>query len=164
MKIKPLILITLVSFSTGVFSPGTFADYDQRAPVFAGHHAENEMSANGAKARAGYDAFTSGDMHAWKNTQAADVKWTVQVGLPYAASYIGAGVVNEGVFGPIGKMWPDFKVQPIHFYESGDTVFVPIKMTAEGLETEFIHRVTIKNGKHANFQPFEDSAAMRKVA
>ena len=43
-------------------------------------------------------------------------------------------------------------------------VFVHIKMTAEGLDTESMHMVTIKNGKYASFQPFEDSAAMMKAA
>jgi hypothetical protein len=132
--------------------------------VFAGHHAENEMSANVAIAKSGYDAFASGDMEAWKSTQADDVVWTVQVGLPYAGTYTGAEAVIEGVFSPIGEMWPNFKVEPIHYYESGDTVFVHIKMTAKGLDTESIHMVTIKNGKYASFQPFEDSAAMMKVA
>ena len=132
--------------------------------VFAGHHAESEMSANVVIAKLGYDAFASGDMEAWKGTQADDVVWTIQVGLPYAGTYTGADAVIEGVFAPIGEMWPNFKVEPIHYYESGDTVFVHIKMTAEGLDTESIHMVTIKNGKYASFQPFEDSAAMMKAA
>ena len=132
--------------------------------VVAGHHAESEMSANVAIAKSGYDAFASGDMEVWKDTQADDVVWTIQVGLPYAGTYTGAEAVIKGVFGPIGEMWSDFKVEPIHYYESGDTVFVHIKMTAEGLDTESIHMVAIKNGKYASFQPFEDSAAMMKAA
>ncbi len=122
------------------------------------------MSANVAIAKSNYDAFASGDMEAWKGTQVDDVVWTIQVGLPYAGTYTGPDAVIEGVFGSIGEMWSNFKVEPIHYYESGDTVFVHIKMTAEGLDTESIHMVTIKNGKYTSFQPFEDSAAMMKAA
>ena len=130
----------------------------------AGHHEEGEMSANFAVAKAGYDAFNVGDMDAWRSVQAADSVWEVQVGLPYTGTYVGPAAVEAGIFGPIGEMWPDFKVEPIKFYESGDTVFVHVHMTAEGLDTESIHMITIKDGKYAAFQPFDDSAAMMKAA
>jgi hypothetical protein len=61
-------------------------------------------------------------------------------------------------------MWPEFKVEPIHFYESGNVVFVHGKMTAEGLDTETVHMVTVKDGKYSRFQPFDDSAAMMKAS
>lgn len=132
--------------------------------TYAGHHEEGEMSANIAVAKAGYDAFNVGDMDAWRSVQAADSVWEVQVGLPYTGTYVGPAAVEAGIFGPIGEMWPDFKVEPIKFYESGDTVFVHVHMTAEGLDTESVHMITIKDGKYAAFQPFDDSAAMMKAA
>ena len=90
--------------------------------------------------------------------------WTIQVGLPYTGTYIGPSAVEEGIFGPIGKMWPEFKVEPINFYESGSTVFVHVHMTAKGLDTESVHMVKVENGKYASFQPFDDSAAMMKAS
>ena len=132
--------------------------------VFAGHHATHEMSANVAVAKAGYDAFNAGDMDAWRAVQADKTVWTIQVGLPYTGEYVGAAAVEAGVFGPISEMWPDFKVEPIKFYESGNTVFVHVRMTAEGLDTESIHMIKIVDGKYASFQPFDDSAAMMKAA
>tara|TARA_B110000196_G_C20455554_1_gene346960 strand:- start:52 stop:273 length:222 start_codon:yes stop_codon:yes gene_type:complete len=70
----------------------------------------------------------------------------------------------DNVFASIEKLWPDFKVQPINFYESGDTVFVHIKMTAENLDSESIHMVTLRDGKYIRFQPFDDSALMMDAA
>ena len=132
--------------------------------VQAGHHEESGISANIATAKAGYDAFNAGDMEAWRAVQADETVWTIQVGLPYTGTYIGPAAVEAGVFGPIGKKWPDFKVDPIKFYESGDTVFVHVHMTAGGLDTESIHMIKIKEGKYIAFQPFDDSAAMLRAA
>jgi uncharacterized protein len=130
---------------------------------FAGHHEEEKLSPNVAVVKAGYDAFAIGDMEAWAAVQADDVVWEIQVGLPYTGTYIGSEAVMAGVLGPIGEMWPNFKVEPIHFYESGDVVFVHGRMTADGLDTEALHMVTVKNGKYSRFRPFDDSAAMMKV-
>ena len=132
--------------------------------AYAGHHEEGEMSANLVVVKSAYDAFNSGDMEAWRAVQGADAVWKVQIGLPYAGTYIGPAAVEAGIFEPIGKMWPDFKVEPIKFYESGDTVFVHVRMTAEGLDTESMHMTKIKDGKQVAFQAFEDSAAMMNAA
>jgi ketosteroid isomerase-like protein len=132
--------------------------------VTAGHHEKGEISTNVAVVKAGYDAFNRGDMDAWREVQAKDSAWTIQVGLPYTGTYIGPAAIEEGIFGPIGRMWPDFKVEPIKFYESGSTVFVHVHMTAKGLDTESIHMVKIEDGKYASFQPFDDSAAMMSAS
>jgi hypothetical protein len=86
------------------------------------------------------------------------------VGLPYTGTYIGPAAVEAGIFAPIGMMWPEFKVEPINFYGSGDTVFVHVHMTAEGLDTESIHMIKIQDGRYVAFQPFDDSAAMLNAA
>lgn len=132
--------------------------------VYAGHHEDSKVSENIATAKAGYDAFNAGDMEAWRAVQAEDTIWTIQVGLPYTGTYIGPAAVEAGIFAPIGMMWPEFKVDPINFYESGDTVFVHVHMTAESLDTESIHMIKIQDGKYVAFQPFDDSAAMLKAA
>ena len=82
-----------------------------------------------AAAKAGYDAFATGDMDAWAKTQAADAKWTMPKGFPYAGVYYGPEQVIEEVFAPIGALWPDFKVEPVAFHASGNVVFVETKMT-----------------------------------
>ena len=67
--------------------------------ALAGHHQASEMSANVAIAKAGYDAFNTGDMEAWRAVQADDTIWTIQVGLPYTGTYVGPAAVEAGIFG-----------------------------------------------------------------
>jgi len=59
-------------------------------------------------------------MEAWAAVQADYVVWEIQVGLPYTGTYIGSEAIMTGVLGPIGDMRSNFKVEPMHFYESGD--------------------------------------------
>ncbi len=116
--------------------------------TFAGHHEKGEMSANVMAAKAGYDAFNAGDMEAWAATMA----------------YYGAAEVKEKVLDQVAALWTNFQVQPIAFYESGDKVFIHVKMTADGLDTEALHMATIKDGKFAAFRPFENTGLMMAAA
>ena len=104
--------------------------------------------------------FSSGDMEAWKAEHDADVVWTILEGLPYAGTYEGTDTIIENVFSNISALWPDFKVEPIEFFESGDKVFIHVKITIAGKETEALHMATMKDGKQVAFTPFENSAFM----
>ena len=128
--------------------------------VSAGHHAKGEMSVNIKATKAAYAAFSSGDMEAWKAEHDADVVWTILEGLPYAGTYEGTDTIIENVFSNISALWPDFKVELIEFFESRDKVFIHVKITIAGKETEALHMATMKDGKQVAFTPFENSAFM----
>ena len=128
--------------------------------VSAGHHEKREMSVNILATKAAYAAFSSGDMEAWKAEHSADVVWTILEGLPYSGTYEGSDTIIENVFSNISALWPDFKVEPIEFFESGDKVFIHVKITIAGKETEALHMATMKDGKQVAFTPFENSAFM----
>ena len=64
------------------------------------------------------------------------------------------------VFAEIARLWPDFKVEPMAFYESGNKVFIHARMTAGGRQTETMHMATIKGGKYVAFTPFDNSGFM----
>ena len=113
-----------------------------------------------AAAKAGYDAFATGDMDAWAKTQAADAKWTMPKGFPYAGIYYGPEQVIEEVFAPIGALWPDFKVEPVAFHASGNVVFVETKMTTGGQTSDSIHKVVITDGVYTEFQVYDDAGFM----
>jgi ketosteroid isomerase-like protein len=113
-----------------------------------------------AAAKAGYDAFATGDMEAWANTQAADAKWTMPKGFPYAGTYYGPEQVIDEVFAPIGALWPDFKVEPVAFHASGNVVFVETKMTTGGQTSDSIHKVVITDGVYTEFQVYDDAGFM----
>jgi len=126
---------------------------------YAGHH-EEEVSINIKATKAAYTAFSNGDMAAWKAVHSADVVWTILEGLPYAGTYVGTDAIIENVFSEISVLWPDFKVEPIAYFESGDKVFVHVKIAIAGKQTEALHMVTMKDGKQVAFTPFENSAFM----
>ena len=113
-----------------------------------------------AAAKAGYDAFATGDMDAWAKTQAADAKWTMPKGFPYAGTYYGPEQVIEEVFAPIGALWPDFKVEPVAFHASGNVVLVETRMTTGGLTSDSIHKVVITDGVYTEFQVYDDAGFM----
>lgn len=113
-----------------------------------------------AVAKAGYDAFATGDMEAWATTQAPDAKWEMPKGFPYGGSYVGPQQVIEEVFMPIGELWPDFKVEPVAFHASGNVVFIETKMTAGGVVSDSIHRAVINDGKYTAFQVYDDAGFM----
>ena len=111
-------------------------------------------------ARAGYDAFATGDMEAWAATQAPDAQWEMPKGFPYGGSYVGPQQVIDEVFMPIGELWPDFKVEPTAFHAAGNVVFIETKMTAGGVISDSIHKAVIENGKYAAFQVYDDAGFM----
>ena len=126
---------------------------------YAGHH-EEKASINITATKAAYAAFSNGDMEAWKAVHSTDVVWTILEGLPYAGTYVGTDAIIEKVFSQIGVLWPDFKVEPMAYFESGDKVFVHVKISIAGKQTEALHMVTMKDGKQVAFTPFENSAFM----
>ena len=103
--------------------------------VLAGCQADsgNQDDAVIAAAKAGYDAFATGNMEAWAQTQAPDSQWEMPKGFPYGGNYVGPQQVIEEVFTPIGELWPDFKVEPTAFHAAGNVVFIETKMTAGGV-------------------------------
>ena len=103
--------------------------------AFAGHHEEGEMSANLKSVKAAYAAFNTGNIEAWRAELAPDVEWIMQKGMPYEGTWIGAAAIEANVFSAIDEIFTSFQVTPIAYYESGDTVFIYVRMTAEGLDT-----------------------------
>ena len=132
--------------------------------TYAGHHEEGEMSANLKSAKAAYAAFNSGDIAAWRAELTPDAAWVMQKGLPYEGTWVGAAEIEAQVLSKIAEMWNNFQVQPIAYYESGNTVFVHVQMTADGLEAEAVHMVTMEGGKFARFQAFENTGQMLAAA
>jgi ketosteroid isomerase-like protein len=121
---------------------------------------QNNDAAVIAAAKAGYDAFATGDMEAWAATQAPDAQWEMPKGFPYGGGYVGPQQVIDGVFTPIGELWPDFKVEPTAFHAAGNVVFIETKMTAGGVVSDSIHKAVIENGKYAAFQVYDDAGFM----
>ena len=121
---------------------------------------QNNDAAVIAAAKAGYDAFATGDMEAWAATQSPDAQWEMPKGFPYGGNYVGPQQVIDEVFTPIGELWSDFKVEPTAFHAAGNVVFIETKMTAGGVTSDSIHKAVIENGKYAAFQVYDDAGFM----
>jgi len=133
------------------------------ASLSACQHYSNDTSPTKV-AKASYDAFAVGDMEAWAATQAEDVRWRMPKGFPYGGDYVGPQAVMDGVFSPIGKLWPDFKVEALHFHTVGNVVFIETRMTAGGKTSAALHKGVIVDGKFAEFQAFDDTGFMMRHA
>ena len=66
------------------------------ASLSACQHSSNDAAVIEV-AKAGYDAFSVGDMEAWAATQAEDVRWRMPKGFPYGGDYVGPQAVMDGV-------------------------------------------------------------------
>ena len=133
------------------------------ASLSACQHSSNDAAVIEV-AKAGYDAFSVGYMEAWAATQAEDVRWRMPKGFPYGGDYVGPQAVMDGVFSPIGKLWPDFKVEALRFHAAGNVVFVETRMTAGGKTSSALHKGVIVDGKFVEFQAFDDTGFMMKHA
>jgi ketosteroid isomerase-like protein len=128
--------------------------------LFAGHHEKEAPSPNILATKAAYEAFSAGDLEAWRAVHSEEVVWTILEGLPYAGTHVGPDNIIKNVFEQISELWPDFQVKPIAYYEVGDKVFVHVKITIGGKQTEAVHMATLKDGKQVAFTPFENSSFM----
>ena len=159
--IKNIIKFTTLAF-TGMVLLACSMTQISEAPEATSEAVSSEVLI--AYAKAGYDAFKVNDMEAWALTQAEDAIWTMPKGFSYGGTYIGPEDVIKNVFTPIAAYWPDFKVEPISYHASGNTVFIKTKMTTGGQVSDSLHMAVIENGKYVKFQVFDDTYFMMQNA
>ena len=70
--------------------------------------------------------------------------------MPNGRVYHGASDFIQNFLAKLTEVWPDFGLEPIGFYESGDTLFMHGKITADG--------------KAVSWQPFDDTHSMISTA
>ena len=111
-----------------------------------------------------YAAFGEGDMEKLASLFAEDWVGTVPDHMPNGRVYHGASDFIQNFLAKLTEVWPDFGLEPIGFYESGDTVFMHGKITAGGKTTETIHMSVVKDGKAVSWQPFDDTHSLISAA
>ena len=84
--------------------------------------------------------------------------------MPNGRVYHGASDFIQNFLAKLTEVWPDFGLEPIGFYESGDTLFMHGKITAGGKTSETIHMSVVKDGKAVSWQPFDDTYSMISTA
>ena len=130
--------------------------------AFAGHHEEGELSANlvskGGLCSLMQETLKRGEQSLLLMFNGLCKRVCLMRNLDWWAA------IEANVFSAIDEMFTSFQVSPIAYYESGDTVFIHVRMTAEGLDTEVMHMAKMKGGKFAEFQVFENTAQMLAAA
>ena len=58
----------------------------------------------------------------------------------------------------------NLEILPIKYFDCGDTVFVHLHMNGDNLQSETMHRFTVKDGLISKFQCFDDTAAILQAA
>ena len=111
-----------------------------------------------------YGAFAEGDMEKMASLFADDWVGTVPEGMPNSGTFHGAGEFIQNFLSHFPEVWPDFNLEPIAMYESGNTEFLHHKITAGGKTTEGIHMLTVEGGKAKSWQPFDDTAQLIAAA
>lgn len=113
-----------------------------------------------------YGAFGQGDIPAALDLLADDVEWTFQA--PSVIPFAGTRRGREGVaefFSLVGETLEFQQFEPREFVGQGDTIVVLgyernfIKPTGCTFEQEWAHVYTLRDGKIAKHQGFEDTAA-----
>jgi len=127
--------------------------------VFAAHHEQGEANPGNVVTQA-YATFSTGDNEAWAKLHSKDLQFTVVGNLPTSGTYTGTRAVIEGVFEKIPTLWRNFKLEEVERYVIGDTVFVLLAMTADGIDTRSVHMFKVRNGKIISFTAFDDTGSM----
>jgi ketosteroid isomerase-like protein len=113
-----------------------------------------------------YGAFGRGDIPTALGLLAEDVEWTFQA--PSVIPFAGTRRGREGVaqfFSLVGETLEFQQFEPREFVGQGDTVVVLgyernlIKPTGRTFEQEWAHVYTLRDGKIAKHQGFENTAA-----
>ena len=107
-----------------------------------------------------YGAFASGDMEKMASLFADEWVGTVPDGMPNSGTFHGAQEFIENFLSTFPEVWPDFYLEPISFYDAGDTIFLHHRITAGGKTTEGIHMLVVREGKAVKWTPFDDTAAL----
>jgi uncharacterized protein len=123
------------------------------------------MSQNRELIQSLYAAFGRGDAGTVLGSMHPDVEWNEAEGSPYADRnpYNGPQRVGEEVFGRILADYEAFTVTPEHLLSDGDMVVALGRYTGnhrasgEGLNAQFAHVWTIRDGKIAKFQQYTDT-------
>ena len=121
--------------------------------------------------RAVYAAFARGAAPAVLAMFDSQIVWNEAENIPYADRnpYVGPQQVAEGVFGRILADFDRFTVNVEKIVHDGDTVVAlgryrgVHRSTGHGLDAQFVHVWTLRNGKIVGFQQYADTAQFLRV-
>jgi uncharacterized protein len=123
-------------------------------------------------ARKLYEDFAKGNVPGVLGALDPKIEWNEAENFIYAqgSPFIGPEKVLQEVFVRLGTEWNDFRATPNDFAVSGDRVFVAgryqgtFKPTGKSMDAQFMHVLTIRNGKITVFQQYTDTLQVHRTA
>jgi len=118
-------------------------------------------------ARQTYDAFLRGDMETLLSLYTDDIDWEVYGPadkVPTAGNYKGKEAVG-GFFGKVNELLEADKFEVQEYIAQGNRVVAlgaytwTSKVTGRIFEANFVHAITIEDGKISRFREYTDTAA-----
>ncbi|MEJ6682955.1 MAG: nuclear transport factor 2 family protein [SAR86 cluster bacterium] len=111
-----------------------------------------------------YETFSAGDMAAWAVLHTADFEYKNPGNFPHSGTFVGPQVVIDKSFSVMAETISNLEILPIKYFDCGDTVFVHLHMNGDNLQSETMHRFTVRDGLISKFQCFDDTAAIWQAA
>jgi ketosteroid isomerase-like protein len=112
----------------------------------------------------GYAYFAVGDMAGWSSLVHDNAEWVMPGSLPASGTFVGPENIIQNCFMKIMPLFPNMAIEIKGIYESGDTAFVNVMVTADDLEAEAVHMMKMVDGKFAYFRAFNDTEKMKAAA
>jgi len=97
-----------------------------------------------------YASFGGGDMETLASFMSDSYVGELPDSLPNGGTFNGPNDFIQNCLAKIPTLWPDFEIEPIQIYESGDTIFFHDKI-AGGKTSETMHMSVVEDGKFAKF-------------
>jgi ketosteroid isomerase-like protein len=119
----------------------------------------SEQDQNIGVIKAGYEAFTTGDVDTLMSLFDDDVQWIQPGESAMSGTYHGKGELGEY----LGRLWDkDPTIAPHRFIADGDTVVVLSDASFGGETGASVEVYTLRNGKTVRVQVYGDTAMMER--
>lgn len=127
------------------------------------------MAQNSETVRAFYQAMGRGDIPFVLGLFDSQIEWREADNFIYSDGnpFVGPQAILSGVFGRFAAEWDPFRATPEQIVEAGDTVIGlgrytgTYKATGAGVNAQFVHVFTLRDGKVVKFQQYTDTAQFR---
>lgn len=110
-----------------------------------------------------YSALAAGDVGAFTERLAPDVKWTVVPGARTGGTYYGPRTVLDRALAPLTTEWADLEITPFELTPAGDKVFVVgeyrgVHRTSGKVgAARFVHVWHLRDGRAQRFETVFDT-------
>ena len=96
------------------------------------------------------------NLDGWLKLHTDDIELKRPANLPYSGTFISPSAAIEESFSKLPLTLINLALEPISFFETGNTLLVHAQMAADNLRAETMHVFTITDSLVCKYQRFED--------